>query len=140
MRFALRASLATLMTLMTTLAACSDGSDQPAPAKYTAPDSSIPIPPLPDARAPISLIVKGHGHVATVDGTVDCGESGALDGGTCSPPDYQVVLYAAPYYGWGFDHWEPGGSTVANYMVQSWSPDPITAVFTPLLPEAGAKD
>jgi len=43
-----------------------------------------------------------------------------------------VTLYAAAYLPWAFDHWEPGMSTDSSYQLESWTVDPLTAVFVPI--------
>jgi hypothetical protein len=132
MRFDSFVSVFVFSTSFGTIVGCSDGVGEPSPAKYTPPDAAVTVPPLPPARAPITVIVKGHGHVVADDGSFDCGESGGLDGGTCQPPHWGVTLYAAAYLPWAFDHWEPGMSTDSSYQLESWTVDPLTAVFVPL--------
>jgi hypothetical protein len=132
MRFAPSVSVFMFATSLGTTVACSDGVSEPSPAKYTPPDAAVTVPPLPPARAPITVIVKGHGHVVADDGSFDCEESGEPDGGTCHPAHGGVLLYAAAYLPWAFDHWEPSFSTDSSFQLESWTADPLTAVFVPL--------
>ena len=137
MRFTPSISVVLFATSVGLVIACSDGVSEPAPAKYIPPDAAVTVPPLPPARGPITVIVKGHGHVAASDGSFDCGESGGLDGGTCQPPLWNVTLYAAAYLPWEFDHWEPSGSTNSSFTLEEWAPDPLTAVFVPIPLDGG---
>ena len=141
MRLRTGVSLGTIITILTfTLGAgCSDGGDA-SPAKVTPPrDAAVTVPDATPERAPITLIVKGRGHVEANDNSIDCGESGVLDGGgPCRPPHYGVILYAAAYLPWAFDHWEPSLSANSSLALESWTTDTVTAVFSPLPIDAGA--
>jgi hypothetical protein len=133
MRFATVVCSVTIIMLVGNVAACSDDGSEPSRKIASPPDAAVNVPPVPPARLPITVVVKGHGHVAASDGSFDCGESGGLDGGTCHPPHYGVTLYAAAYLPWAFDHWEPSLSTDSSFQLESWTADPLTAVFV-LLP------
>ena len=123
---------AALALLALSSAACSDGGGA-TPAKLTPPpDAAVTVPPETPARSPITVVVKGHGHVAAIDGSLDCGESGGLDGGSCKATHYGTTLYAAAYLPWAFDHWEPSLSVNPSLQIESWTSDPVTAVFVPL--------
>jgi hypothetical protein len=146
MRFATCApffTLTMLVSLPTHLAGCSSAASTPSKPAPTVPDASVYVPPpATSQRGPITVIVKGHGEVISDDGSFACGENGGLDGGTCQPPHVGVTFYATPLPYWVFDHWEPretGLSEDSSYKYDSWTVDPLTAVFVPgWSPEGGA--
>ncbi len=127
-----------IIALALTAPACSDDGGA-APKKVTLPpDAAVTVPPETPARKPTTVVVKGHGYVASLDKSIECGESGDLEGGTCKATHFGTTLYAAAYLPWAFDHWEPSMSINSSLELESWTSDTVTAVFTILpVPDAG---
>jgi hypothetical protein len=140
MRQTTRLTLGTTLSMLALgffVGACSsDDSGSSSPPKETPRDASVTVPPETPARKPITVIIKGHGRVTSIDGDFTCDENGAPDGGACHPPHFGGTLYADTDRPWAFHHWEPSGDVDTSVELESWTPDPLTAVFTQL-PDGG---
>ncbi len=125
----LSTTVATLLAIATFATACSDASTTTPAKPAPATDAAVSVPPEPALQGPITIIVKGKGTVAAIDGSFACTSDGTTTTGTCVPPHAGVAMYTAPVIEWGFDHWEPSMSADASMYINTWTPSPITAIF-----------